>query len=57
MQVSFILNRAITIGLTTSKPPPNQDTPPITMADLLQAVDFWHVNMVDLPQVVDYGHA
>jgi hypothetical protein len=28
----------------------------ITTADLLQAIDFWHVNMTDLPQVVDYEH-
>jgi hypothetical protein len=40
MQASSILSRAIAIGLATSRLPPLQDTPPITMADLLQAVDF-----------------
>jgi hypothetical protein len=42
MQVSSIFNRTITIGLMISWLPPLQDTPPITMADLLQAIDFWH---------------
>jgi hypothetical protein len=57
MQVSFILSRVIVVDLaTTSWLSPLQDTPPITTADLLQAIDFWHVNMTDLPQVVDYEH-
>jgi hypothetical protein len=56
MQVSSILSRAIGVSLATSRLPPLQNTPPITMADLLQTVDFWHVNMVDLPQAVNYGH-
>jgi hypothetical protein len=42
MQTSSILNRAIAISLTTSQLPPFYDIPPITMADLLQAVGFWH---------------
>jgi hypothetical protein len=42
MQVSSILSRVIAIGLATSRLPPLQDTPPITMADLLQTIDFWH---------------
>jgi len=49
MQAFSILSRAIAISLAISRLPPFQDTPPITMADLLQAVDFWHVNMIDLP--------
>jgi hypothetical protein len=28
----------------------------ITTADLLQAIDFWHVNMTNLAQSVGYGH-
>jgi hypothetical protein len=35
MQASFILNWAVTIGLTTSQLPPFQNTPPITIVDLL----------------------
>ncbi len=26
------------------------------VGDLLQAISFWHVNMVDLPHVVNYGN-
>jgi len=52
MQASFILSQAIAIDLATSWLPPLQNTPPITMADLLQAIDFWHINMADLPQTV-----
>jgi hypothetical protein len=40
MQVSSILSRAIAVGLTTSRLPPLQDTPPITTTDLLQAIGF-----------------
>jgi hypothetical protein len=40
MQVFSILSRPIVVGLVTSQLPPLQDTPPITMADPLQAVDF-----------------
>jgi hypothetical protein len=35
-----ILSWAIVIGLPASKLPPFQHKPPITMADLLQAIDF-----------------
>ncbi len=35
-------NRVVTVGWTTSWLQTFQDTPPITMIDLLQAVDFWH---------------
>ncbi len=27
-----------------------------TIVNLLQAIGFWHINMVDLPQIVDCGH-
>jgi hypothetical protein len=47
----------IVVNLATSQLPPLQNTPPITMADLLQAVGFLHVNMVDLADVLNYGHA
>jgi hypothetical protein len=40
MQVSSFLNRAITIGLTTSRHPPLQDVPPITTTNLLEAIGF-----------------
>jgi hypothetical protein len=40
MQVSSILSSAIAVGLATSQLPPLQNTPPITTADLLQAVNF-----------------
>jgi len=56
MQVSSILNCAITIGLDISRLPPLQDIPPIITTDLLQVVDFLHMNMIDLPKVVSYGH-
>jgi hypothetical protein len=50
MQMSFILSRAIVVvGLVTPWFQPLQDTPPITTIDLLLAIDFWHVNMADLP--------
>jgi hypothetical protein len=42
MQASFILSWVITIGLATSPLPPIQNTPPITMTDLLQALNFLH---------------
>jgi hypothetical protein len=48
MQSSSILSRVIAIGFVTSWLPPFQNTPPITMADLLQAIDFWHINIADL---------
>ncbi len=40
MQASFILNQVVVVGLVLSQLPPCQDTPPITMADLLQVVDL-----------------
>jgi hypothetical protein len=40
MQASSILSWAIAIGLVTFQLPPFQDTPPITMGDLLQAIGF-----------------
>jgi hypothetical protein len=40
MQTSSILSQAVAIGLVTSRLPPLQDTPTITIADLLQAVGF-----------------
>jgi hypothetical protein len=40
MQASFILSWAIIIGLTTSWLPPLQNTPPITVTDLLQCRRF-----------------
>jgi hypothetical protein len=33
-----------------------QDAPPITTADLLQAINFLHINMANLPQAVNYKH-
>jgi hypothetical protein len=42
LQASSIWSRVITICLATFWLPPLQDTPPITMTNLLQAVDFWH---------------
>jgi len=56
MRASSILSRAVAIGLTTSWFPPLQDTPPITTVDLLQAVNFWQINMTNLPQAINYGH-
>jgi len=49
MQVSSIWSQVVVVGLTTSWLPPIQDTPPITMVDLLQDTDFWHINMANLP--------
>jgi hypothetical protein len=40
MQASSISNEAIAIGLITSQLPPLQNTPPITITDLLQVVSF-----------------
>jgi len=40
MQAFFTLSRAVTIGLAISSHPTFQCTPPITTANLLQAVDF-----------------
>jgi hypothetical protein len=56
MQVSSILSWVVVVRLTIFRLPPLQDTPPITMIDLLQAIEFQHRNMADLPQVVSYGH-
>jgi hypothetical protein len=56
MQAFSILGQAIAIGLVTSWIPPLQNTPPITTVNLLQAVDFWHVNMANLSEAVGYGH-
>ncbi len=47
-------SRVVARGLVTSRLPPFQDTPPIVTIDLLQVVDFWHINMVNLPQVIGY---
>ncbi len=33
-----------------------QNTPPINTINLLQTINFWHINIVDLSQVVSYGH-
>jgi hypothetical protein len=40
MQASSILSWVVVIGLASSQFPPLQDTPPITMTDILQAVGF-----------------
>ncbi len=48
MQVSSILSRVVTIGLVTSWLPFLQNTPPMTTVHLLQAIGFWHINMIDL---------
>ncbi len=42
MQASSILSHVIVVGLSTSRLPPLQDAPLITMTNLLQAIDFWH---------------
>ncbi len=49
MQASSILSWVVVVGLTTSWLSPLQDTPPITIVNLLQFVGFWHINMADLP--------
>ncbi len=49
MQAFSILSPTIAVGLAISQPPPLQNTPPITTADFLQAIDFWHVNKANLP--------
>jgi hypothetical protein len=56
MQVSSILSQGTAIGLTISWLSPLQDTRLITTIDPLQTVDFWHINMTNLPQVIDYKH-
>jgi hypothetical protein len=56
MQVSSILNWAVVVGLAISWLPSLQNTPPITTVDLLQVISFWHINMVNLLQAIDYGH-
>jgi hypothetical protein len=56
MQAFSILSQMIAIGLTTSRLPPLDNTLPITMTNLSQTVDFWHINMADLVQAVGYGH-
>jgi hypothetical protein len=40
MQLSSILSWAVVVGLAISQLPPLQNTPPITIANLLQVVDF-----------------
>jgi hypothetical protein len=40
MQTLSILSQTVALGLVTSHFPPFQNTPPITMADLLQVVGF-----------------
>jgi hypothetical protein len=40
LQPSSILNRVVAVGLATFQLPPLQDTPPISMTDLLQVVGF-----------------
>ncbi len=52
--MSSILCRAVVVDLATSQLPSFQDTPPITMADLLQVVGFLHIKMANLPQAIDY---
>ncbi len=42
MQAFSILSWVIVIDLSTSWLPPLGNKPPITMVDLLQAIDFWH---------------
>jgi hypothetical protein len=42
MQSSSILGSAIVVCLTMSQLPSLWDTPPITMANLLQVIEFWH---------------
>jgi hypothetical protein len=49
MQASSILNQVVVIGLAMSRLSPLQNTPPITIIDLLQAINFLHINMADLP--------
>jgi hypothetical protein len=56
MQASFIFNQAVVVNLATSQLPPFQNTPPITTVDLLHFVGFLHINVANLPQVVNYGH-
>jgi hypothetical protein len=56
IQTSSIISRTIDVNLTTSQLPPLQNTPPITMTALLQVVNFWHINMTELPKAIDYGH-
>jgi hypothetical protein len=57
MQDVYILSWTIILGLTTSQLPPPHDTPPITMTDLLQEIDFltWR-NTADLLQVIGFLH-
>jgi hypothetical protein len=42
IHVSPILSRAISVSLATSRLSPLQDTPLVTMIDLMQAFNFWH---------------
>jgi hypothetical protein len=46
MQASSILSWVVAVGLANSRFPPFQNAPPITMADLLQAVDCWDKEIV-----------
>jgi len=43
MQTSSILSQAVALGLATFQLPPFQNTPSITMADLLQVVWFFNI--------------
>ncbi len=40
MQASSILNQVVAVALVTSRLPPLQNTPPITIIDQLQAINF-----------------
>jgi hypothetical protein len=40
MQTFSILSRVVAVSLVTYRLPPLQNTPPITMANLLQVVGF-----------------
>jgi hypothetical protein len=53
MQAFSILNWMIMVGLTNSQISPFHNTPPITMANVLQVVNvkmerFWHLVCINL---------
>jgi hypothetical protein len=48
MQTSSILSRVITVGLVIFQLSPHQDTPPITMANLLKVVNCWDGEILSL---------
>ncbi len=54
--MSSILSQAIVVGLIISSLLTLQNTPPIGTTNRLQTVNFLHINMADLSQVVSYGH-